>query len=262
MVWADPQGAVIEVWSLSTKPRTWCSLPVIPLGVTKMGFGSVIPQHGKCWGWTPPGRLEAAQVHGRNLIADIELRSTTHINPDAGWVGTEMQEAAALASLAGAVTSHGFVHKPIRGVLGLFAQAGATAYPQAYDDTSDPGGFLRRCVNSYRNAGFARVVPLIAINQGPDYVSAMTRECVKLGVPAAFYSLERLKENRIPCEGAGPPAPGPSPAPGPAPSRPPSPVPPSVPRPPISGFPGVGLLLAAGLVYSLLTSNDRDRGEE
>lgn len=239
------------IWSLSPKPGRFCGLPLVPMATTGMGARVLeVPRGVRCWGWTPPGELEAANRYGRELIADVELRSTNKTRPDAGWTGRELAEAEAVARRVGGVTSHGFVLRQLRNVLGTFARAGCAAYPQVYDSdrSTEPRSFLRQCVSQYRAAGFAEVRPLLGVVAGPEHLFAWLQECHALGVRPDLWQLPRLREMAT-CDNADNPQPAPQPAPVPFP-RP-------APQPPISlNSPSdVGslalLLLAAGFLYSV-----------
>lgn len=195
-------GNVLEIWTLSTQGGQRCGVPLLPRGTDNYGADVVpLPPGSRCWGWTPPGDLRAAERFGVGLVADLELRAATKAAPLAGWTGAELAEAEQLAALVGGVTSHGYVAPALRQVLQRFAAAGRTAYPQVYDSdrSTEPRGFLRTCVNSYRKAGFANIVPLLSASSGVDYLLAWIEECAELGVRPAIYSLERMQEKGIDC---------------------------------------------------------------
>jgi len=199
----DLVGRLREVWTLGGKPGLWCG---VPLTASATGnYGATVHNvegTGRVWGWTPPGDLRAAQQYGKRLIADVEDRKSTKAKPSAGWTGEEVEDAVACASLVGGITSHGYVFKNLRNVLKAFADNGCTAYPQVYDSdrSTEPRKFLRTCVNMYRDAGFAEVVPLISASSGVDFLRAWLAECAELNVQAAIYSLQRLKQLNITCE--------------------------------------------------------------
>lgn len=244
------------VWSLSPKPGRYCNLPLVPMATSGLGAQVLdVPSGVRCWGWTPPGELAAVRRYGRSLIADVELRSTNKLRPEAGWTGAEVAEAAQVAAGVGGVTSHGFVLRQLRDVLGEFARAGCTAYPQVYDSdrSTEPRGFLRQCVKMYRAAGFSEVVPLLGLSAGPEHLFAWLDECRALGVRADLWSLPRLREMAT-CDNEDN---GPAPPPGPSPPPLPVPFPRPAPEPPISLNPAndigglVLLLVAAGFLYSV-----------
>lgn len=262
LLFADPQGgrefgglsgpvsgldSAGGVWSLSPKSGLYCGIPLVPVATGGMGerLLNVLPGV-RCWGWTPPGELAAASHFGRDLIADVELRSTNKVRPEAGWSGRETAEAAVLASLVGGVTSHGFVLHQLRDVLTIFARAGCVAYPQVYDSdrSTEPRAFLRQCVKMYREAGFSEVRPLLGLSAGPAHVVAWLDECAALRVRPDLWQLSRLRELTSCNKPDGPrpfPPPRPVPAPSPLPSRPIS---------LIEDFGPLLLLVAAGLLYS------------
>lgn len=198
------QGLAIEIWTLGKQGGSYCGLPTIPLGSSEWGFNVVSQPAGqKCWGWTPPGVLNAANEHRRSLIADVELRRVTTAKPEAGWTGSEMGNAEQLAELVGGITSHGFVLKELREVMKIFAAAKLIAYPQVYatKNTTDPRKFLRTCVNMYRDVGFTTVIPLIGVVAGKDFVIQWLQECQALKCSAALYSLQRLRDSdELRCE--------------------------------------------------------------
>lgn len=213
------------VWSLSPKTGTYCGLPLVP--VATGGFGAHVlelPEGVRCWGWTPPGEFAAADRYGQALIADVELARTNKAKPSAGWTGTELAQAEALAPRVGGVTSHGFVLRQLRGVLGAFAAAGCTAYPQVYDTdrSTEPRSFLRRCVAMYLEAGFKNVVPLLGVAAGPDHLVAWLDECARMQIRPDLWQLSRLREIKA-CDNGHKAQPGnrPLPAPGPLPGPPP-----------------------------------------
>jgi hypothetical protein len=199
----DLQGLALEIWTLGKKPGVYCGLPTIPLGSSEWGFAVVQQPAGqKCWGWTPPGTLDAAREHGRSLIADVELRRVTTAKPEAGWTGSELGYAEQLAALVGGVTSHGFVLKELREVMKILAAADLVAYPQVYatKNTKDPRKFLRTCVSMYRDVGFKTVVPLIGVVAGQDFVLQWLQECEALKCQAALWSLQRLQQMNVKCD--------------------------------------------------------------
>jgi len=217
------------VWSLSPRVGSYCGLPLVP--VATGGFGDrvlEVPDGVRCWGWTPPGEYAAADRYGLNLIADVELARTNKSRPDAGWTGAEMMQAEGLAPRVGGVTSHGFVLKQLRGVLGTFARAGCTAYPQVYDSdrSTEPRSFLRRCVDMYAKAGFVRIVPLLGVSAGPEHLLAWLDECQRMGLRPDLWQLSRLREikacdNAQKAGGQNGSLPLPSPSPFPLPGSPP-----------------------------------------
>lgn len=185
------------VWSLAPRAGRYCGLPLVP--VATGGFGGKVlevPDGVRCWGWTPPGEYQAADRYGLNLIADVELARTNKTRPEAGWTGAELAQAEGLAPRVGGVTSHGFVLRQLRGVLGTFARAGCTAYPQVYDSdrSTEPRSFLRRCVDMYAHAGFARIVPLLGVSAGPDHLLAWLDECQRMQLRPDLWQLSRLRE--------------------------------------------------------------------
>lgn len=243
------------VWSLGAQ-GSYCGLPLVPPATSGMGAKVLdVPKGLRCWGWTPPGELVAARRFGRALIADVELRGTNKVRPEAGWRGTELLEADDVAQDVGGVTSHGYVLKPLRGVLERFASAGCVAYPQVYDSdqSTEPRAFLRRCVEMYQAAGFARVVPLLGVSAGVPHLLAWLDECQRLGLRPDLWQLARLKALGA-CDNGHkrPDVPRPEPQPLPFPPLP-SPPPISLNRP--NDLNSLALLLvAAGVLYSLRTS--------
>ena len=258
------------IWSLGAR-GSYCGLPLVPPATSGMGAKVLdVPAGVRCWGWTPPGELAAARRYGPAFIADVEFRGTNKVRPDAGWTGSELLEAADVAQGIGGVTSHGFVLHQLRGVLGRFAAAGCTAYPQVYDSdrSTEPRAFLRRCVGMYRAAGFTRVVPLLGVSAGVTHLLAWLDECRRMDLRPDLWQLARLQELAVcdnghkredpPPDPTTPeiePAPAPpgqfKPAPFPRPE--PLPVPISLSNSPdLSGL--VLLLVAAGLLYSLRKS--------
>lgn len=199
-----PPGA--RVWSLSSKGGAWCELPILPTCTRDFGLEVLdLPTDGPVWGWTPPGDLRAAQRYGGQLIADVELRAWVPAAPASAWIGTEVAEAAAVAELAGGVTSHGVVPSPLRPVLAEFAARGCVGYPQVYDSdqSSEPRELLRRCVKSWQAAGFSSVVPVLGVSAGLPHLRAWLDECATLGLSAHLWSLERCKERGITCAELG-----------------------------------------------------------
>lgn len=195
-------GKNVGVWSLSEKPGSWCGAPVIQKCTADYGDRVLeVTGDGLVWGWTPPGDLRAAQKYGPRLIADIEMRSSTKAKPSAGWKGDELAAAAKLAPLVHGVTSHGFVAPSLREVLQVLAGHGVVAYPQVYDSdrSTKPRKFLRQCLDSYHNAGFLYVVPLLGASAGADYLREWIDECRIIGVPFSLWSLQRLAERKIKC---------------------------------------------------------------
>lgn len=244
--------AVGGIWSLREQ-GTYCGLPLVPTVTT--GFGADVIENvaaPRVWGWTPPGELAAAAAYGSRLIADVELASTNKQRPDAGWTGREVDEAAAVASLVGGVTSHGFVLRQLRNVLEQFARRGLPAYPQVYDSdrSTKPRPFLRTCVEQYRALGFREVRPLLGLFAGPDHLRAWLEECRTLGVRPDLWSLARAREMSL-CSGPQPLPPSPAPPGGRLPARAdPADVPAGGGQ--WGGF--VLLLVVAGLVYRLSRS--------
>lgn len=195
-------GESVGVWSLGTGQGTWCTQPIIPVCTAEFGARVLeVPGEGLVWGWTPPGDLRAARKYGPRLIADVEMRSSTKAKPSAGWAGSELEEARALAPLVHGVTSHGYVAASLRGVLGVFADADCVAYPQVYDSdrSTEPRKFLRNCIDSYDRAGFRYIVPLLGASAGADYLREWIDECRKIGVPYSLWSLQRLADRKIRC---------------------------------------------------------------
>lgn len=241
------------IWSLREQ-GSYCGVPLVP--TVTSGFGADVIENvpgPRVWGWTPPGELAAAAAYGPRLIADVELASTNKQRPDAGWTGAEVDEAAAVASLVGGVTSHGFVLRQLRDVLGQFARRGIVAYPQVYDSdrSTEPRAFLRQCVEQYRAVGFREVRPLLGLSAGPDHLRAWLAECRSLGVRPDLWSLARAREMQL-CSG---PRPSPSPQPSPSGGRVPTRADPA--DVPASGGEWGGfvlLLVVAGLVYRSLRS--------
>lgn len=182
------------LWSLDhAQIGDKCGLQVLPSGTREWGK-DVLALEGLVWGWTPPGDLRAADEYGLRLAADVELKQ---------WNGSEVEQAKALAARVGGVTSHGFGGgAKLRPVLAEFAAAGRLAFPQVYDSDRkrDPAAFLRQCVEAYGKAGFPpeRVIPLLGIVAGADYVREWRDEAHRLGCPAVHYwSLQRGCQNII-----------------------------------------------------------------
>lgn len=263
------QGASLDrpaIWSLGTSSAPRCGLPVVPAAsqgwgrVTRRGLDAPL-----VWAWTAPGQHATADAYAGRLIADVETLVTAESAPR--WTGApeELASAAYLAARSVGVTSHGFVAKPIRRVLEIFASAGCVGVPQVYDSDRStlgkpggPVGFLRQCLHSYKKAGFRRVVPLLALSSGVDIVTTWIHECNRLAIPWHLYSLQRLDDAKcrileavlqpgqvIDVGPLFPPDPGPSAPELPTPAAPLPPPPPAAP----SSAPGIELLLLGALAW-------------
>lgn len=202
----SPQGWPVlgspRIWSLGDDGGSRCGLEYLPVATADWG-AKILPDVGapSAWGWSPPGDLRAAQAYGRRFIADVEFRPYVPASPGSAWAGDEIAEAAAVAALAGGVTSHGFVPKKLAPVLKVFAAAGCTGYPQVYDSdkSADPKPFLRNCLNSWRAAGFAVVRPLLGVSAGAGRLAAWLEECAEQGIGYDLYSAQRIAQMNLDC---------------------------------------------------------------
>lgn len=178
------------IWSLAPRAGQLCGLPLLPVATAEWGARVLeVPSAGLVWGWTPPGRTEVAERYPGRVVADVELRQ---------WKGRAGEELAAeaLAALTPGVTSHGYVAPSLARVLGVFAKRGRVGVPQVYDPRhryGEPRAFLRRCVESYRRAGFDRVVPLLGTEAGGDYLRAWIDEAERLRVPWHVWTSQSLR---------------------------------------------------------------------
>lgn len=202
-----PDG--MQVWSLGASSGSWCGLPLVRrctenfgvqvLDLGELGAGELV------WGWTPPGDLRAAGRYGKQLIADVEYRPVVPAAPASAWAGYEVDEADAVAAQVMGVTSHGFVPPGLRAVMKRFAAAGCVGFPQVYDSdaSTEPRKFLRTCINSWQNAGFTMIVPLLGASAGLPHLLAWLDECRTLGVTSHLWSLQRLQERDVTCADIG-----------------------------------------------------------
>lgn len=224
----------VAIWTLATHGGRYCGLPLVP-AVTRGAWtdrvrvvtGVSAPL---VWGWTTPEGLgpAAASAYPGRLVADVELRS---------WKGPEIEAAEFLAASCPAVTSHGYIPRQLREVLGVFARRDRVGLPQVYDTdrSTRPVEFLRRCVGSYHDHGFRQVVPLLGLSAGPEHVRAWIEYLLRDGAPFHLYALGRLQADRrlqeIACPARGPSSPIPGPARGPSGPRAGRPIPGPLPGP-------------------------------
>lgn len=168
-------------------------LPLLPCGTTSQGRSVRGDVGGHLWGWTSPTAHRFATERAGRAIADVEL-------PDWGKPGQVKAESAAaeeIASHAVGVTSHGFAPARLAHALGEFAVRDLTGFPQVFDSdrSTAPRVFLLRCLSTWRDMGFDRLVPLLGLSAGRDAVRIWIEICEDRGLDWHLWSLGEWRED-------------------------------------------------------------------